>query len=781
MDRRERTLNVVKALNNFNNNIIAPYKFLDEVCDFFDFIKDQELDDADKNFLVYLSNRAGVPQYFDILDKFNSNQNSINEENINLNTISSLLYESTLYTDKESKLHKYQKDVLDLFQQGKENRFFLSASTSFGKTHLVYEVIKKMQYKNIALIFPSIALLTENLSKIKEGKVFFPIEYKIHTLSDINNEYGENNIFIFTPERFLSFLDKTDRNFSLDFVFVDEVYKIDNGYIIDNESKENERDVAYRMAIFYGLTRFPDIDLLLAGPYIEVFTEQKEGYNPSFDLFLKDFNIDKLILNNYEIVKVNKTSIQNVNGNVEIDGIYFDFTKKYTHKDRIQEIIDKILLKEENVIIYCNSQANAEKIARDYDRGQIRTQHFQDFINHLKAKYNNDWIVIKALEKGIGVHHGVVPKYIQKEIIDLFNLKGNEVNVLVSTTTITEGVNTTAKNMVVYKSEKGSGKNAKPLLTFDAKNIAGRAGRFMEHYKGRVISLEKRFIDKINEEGQQITYKNYDRNAEKKEIDDEMTPPQYLDDRAKARIQEIKELQQEREIPDSIISQFKVISRRDKIKVYDKIRGLSPIHHQYIDRLIEVLNYNPIRLDKNGFQVILDLLYEVIENENLKALIENKFNDNFSNNRYSIIFASLNSYLNNGFIGIFSYYLKDEQRKGNGNAVNTAMRKASMIIFNTFKYQLVKYLGVFNLMYRFWMSQLKRISYEETSGIDRLLIKLEYNAFSEEARTASDYGVPENIIRYYDANSVREKKNILNSFDNYENHIFNKIRPIIEE
>lgn len=61
-----------------------------------------------------------------------------------------------------------------------------------------------------------------------------------------------------------------------------------------------------------------------------------------------------------------------------------------------------------------------------------------------------------GIEKGIGVHHGLVPKYIQNEIIDLFN--NGVLKVLISTTTITEGVNTTAKNMVVL-SHKKVGKN----------------------------------------------------------------------------------------------------------------------------------------------------------------------------------------------------------------------------------------------------------------------------------------------------------------------------------
>jgi len=93
MDRYERTLNVVTALNLFNNGELKDFSLLETVCEYFDFIKNEELDDADKRFLIYLSNKAGVPHYYDILTKFN-NQNTliINDENIGLSTMSSILY-----------------------------------------------------------------------------------------------------------------------------------------------------------------------------------------------------------------------------------------------------------------------------------------------------------------------------------------------------------------------------------------------------------------------------------------------------------------------------------------------------------------------------------------------------------------------------------------------------------------------------------------------------------------------------------------------------------------
>ena len=86
----------------------------------------------------------------------------------------------------EKQISKLQKEVLDLYNTGRINRYFLSASTSFGKTFLVYEIIRKMKYKNVLLVFPTIALLSENLTKIYSDPRYLWIkeQYKIHTVSN---------------------------------------------------------------------------------------------------------------------------------------------------------------------------------------------------------------------------------------------------------------------------------------------------------------------------------------------------------------------------------------------------------------------------------------------------------------------------------------------------------------------------------------------------------------------------------------------------------------------
>ena len=192
MDKVEYTANLIIKLNLFQNGELSDYEFIKEVCSYFDMIKSDSLSTADKQFLFYIANEVGIPQYYDTLVKFN---HDIQFDEVSLQTLADSYRESRVYTSKNVELHKYQKDILDKFEVGKQNRFFLSASTSFGKTFLVYEIIRKMQYKNILLVFLSIALLSENLEKLGFKRIILSRETKLEDIklikehTDLEIEY----------------------------------------------------------------------------------------------------------------------------------------------------------------------------------------------------------------------------------------------------------------------------------------------------------------------------------------------------------------------------------------------------------------------------------------------------------------------------------------------------------------------------------------------------------------------------------------------------------------
>ena len=724
MDKFKQSLNVIKSLSLLEQGILQDYEFIREVRVFFDLIKNEPLSQSDLQFLLYIANKSWIPHYFDFLEKF-QNKDSLDINNINLLSFWSFFHDSSLYVDDTQKLHKFQKEILNYFSKQKTNRFFISASTSFWKTFLVYEIMRKMNYKNIVLIFPTIALLIENYEKLlsDENYDFFKKQYRIHTLSDVpESEVGEFNIFLFTPERFLSFLDQSLWNIGFDFWFIDEAYKIDNEYLDEEELKENERDTAYRLATYWLLKNNPLIDLLMAWPYITF--DEKEGN--SFYEFVNKNKIKVLDYNNYDIVQKTIILVDETFSKKDRDAWPKKDGRTLKRFWPTLELVAK--MDHQNwIICFCPRRSDTENLilwATSFWKivCNLKTldEEFLSFMDHLKKNYNyngEERILIKWLERWIWWHHGLIPKYIQKEIIHYFNKW--IIKILFCTTTITEWVNTSAKNIIIYKAKKWD----KDLKAFDAKNIQWRAGRFWHHYVWNVYVLDHEF-ERAKEHEENIKHKNYDKKSEKDNIDLFITDNAYLNVDNFNKRNDIEEEYKKRWIDLSIINLYKWIDPLLKLKIFDLISALSEEDIEEIKSWIN--NYNNLYLD-NSFVKILHLIKEIVP-PSLNFYFEvPQWKDK------PRIYWMILAYLSTWFPGSVKYLVDNLDRN-----INRAIRETSKFIYTILKYQFVKYLWVFNIMFKVYIAQKEAKKMDDITWLERLLRKLEYNALTDKWRRASD-------------------------------------------
>ena len=768
MDRLTRTSDIVKSYYKYKRTSNAA-KFVKSVCNFFDYIKEQELSEGDLSFLLFLANEAGIPQYYDLLkDKYTSV--TISEESINLLSLSALFHDASLVSGN-NKLHRYQKHVLDSFDSHKNNRYVLTAPTSFGKTFLVYEIIRVLNYKNVLLIFPSISLLSENYTRLRNSVVFK--DYKIHSLSEEVYDPNEKNVFIFTPERYLSFMDKNIK-LHFNFSFIDEVYKIDNSFIIDQETTgENERDTAYRLALEFICNSSED--MLLAGPYMSL-PEQTINETASFINFAKENEFRFLKYNDLEIV--DKT-YQTIKGQREyVIGDTTVSIGSIGKPEKIARIVEAVSSPLENTIIYCGSRSKTESYAKSLleDKNLISSfkqkctqttpEIFNAFLEHLENTFGSDWIVLNALKGRIGIHHSLIPKYIQKEIINLFNT--GALICLFSTTTITEGVNTTAKNIIITSNKKGT----KPLKQFDAKNIAGRAGRFHQHYLGRVIDLNNDFEEIANGNQTNIEHKNYDPASNKTDVDYQITKDRYLSEFDLCEKQSIQLMIDQSGIPPGVFNSFRIVGPKDKLNLYSSILRLNRQQIDLINNVsVGLARSNTRGLNWDGFQFIMKMILPIVGEKKLRTLIELKTGEKQT---YSLITVLLSAYLSGGFLSMIEYYTND---KNPPLSKNEAIRTVADYVYNVFKYHLVKYLGLFDVFYRYRVSSLMNRSIEDIPGLGLLLQKLEYNALNPTARRLSDFGVPFKLVSYYDNDKkVMRVKN----FDVYERYVDESIQSLLD-
>jgi len=604
-------------------------------------------------------------------------------------------------------LDKQQKKIVDLFMRLDKKRLLVSAPTSFGKTFILRELIflNQERYKNILLIFPTIALLNENTDSIKALVDAINADYKI-----INNVYSsinqnDNHIFILTPERVLKLLSDQE-NINIDFFFFDEVYKIDEDFSTDEDSveksKENpkadngNRAKAFRITLYLLSKRIEDF--YLAGPYLNLDNAQ-EG----FKRYIEENNITDIQVDFEPTMRI------------EIDA-----WKKYASEkhpilgEQVIELyqkgspttVEKIVgimnyLNDNDLdqsIFYCSTPANS----MDYVKNVInyipsrknKLKRNMVFIEHLKQKYgfhitdvaNNTaeyWSLVRALENGYGIHHGKFPKYIQNEILKMFNRK--DFNHLFCTSTIIEGVNTTAKNVVIINNSVGNS----TMSAFALKNIKGRAGRYYHHYAGRIFYTDRkqREIEKTIE--LQLDFQTYGDMA----ILDVDLDNAVLNDLSPSN-QRNKALRDEKLhfdfLPDEVFIKNRLYARDIQEKYLSFI--LQPAEFAKFSSLLDGSNNIRHFLDKRMMNVILDSFATCNILDKYKA---------------NIYHAVVSKYSIEGTRGVIEYHVErhlKNRKSENKNPLETIDRayiQAFDQIRNIVEYEIPKLLCFFEAIFSF--------------------------------------------------------------------------------
>lgn len=332
-------------------------------------------------------------------------------------------------------LHSMQGKVYMALMDGAN--VILSAPTSFGKSLLIDAVIASKRYECIVVIVPTIALIDETRRRLS-GR--FRSEYKIIThpsqLSD------EKNIYVFTQERFVENVE----SLRPDFFVIDEFYKL-------SPNRGDERTFVLNQA-FYELVKSGS-QFFLIGPNV------------------RDITIDQSHLE----FRYFDTNYSTVAAEVR----HFRVPMKEVNENVLQLCRDI----EGPTLIYCKSSNSAYKLAYFLRENGIKAgnQEAQDFSQWLCENYHHDWLLADILKDGFAVHHGALPRSVAYHILRKFN--EGEIQFLFCTSTIIEGVNTVAKNIIIYDNKIATRKF--DLFTFN--NIKGRAGRMFEHFVGHVYAF----------------------------------------------------------------------------------------------------------------------------------------------------------------------------------------------------------------------------------------------------------------------------------------------------
>jgi len=148
------------------------------------------------------------------------------------------------------------------------------------------------------------------------------------------------------------------------------------------------------------------------------------------------------------------------------------------------DILDKYPGK---TLVYAGTYSNITKLSNLFiDHYPDKNRPLLDqFHSWLSANYSHNWSLAHLSKKGIGVHNGRLHRSLSQIQIRLFEEEGG-LDCMISTSSIIEGVNTSAQNVVLWSNRNGRAK----INDFTYKNIIGRVGRMFRHFVGDIFILE---------------------------------------------------------------------------------------------------------------------------------------------------------------------------------------------------------------------------------------------------------------------------------------------------
>ena len=480
---------IVKKINLFSmerNN----KELINLLCDILE--SKNYMDNYD--LILIIINIAELYGYQEFFNNFDAN--SIPKYNVH--AISNDIRKN-LYKSKKGNNIYYNSGQLSLLKElSLYDKLFISAPTSFGKTSLVLEHIAMNNsiYKTIIFLAPTNALVEELYLKFLKLNKECNLNYDVITMPKNKNN---NTIWILTPEKFLLLVE--EKSIDFDLIVMDEAYKIENEESIDRKDILNSRSSKYRKVMEYMANS--NSKIIFLSPYT---------YNkaPSMTRFLKKYS-SKDIDRNINYVKKDIIDIYDSKSyKSNFSNSIFSIKKG---DSGIKKAMAAVPYLSDNTIIYVKYPSEAIKVLElmPNEKASIDNERFKKFLNHLKENYlfeDSNWYIIDALEKGIGIYVSPIPRYIKKEIIYLFN-KGI-IKKLIVTTAFAEGVNSSAKNIIITNRITGSNKK---LTNLDILNLSGRAGRFGVYSKGKVFSAVEEVSDilrKSSENGVIINNPNYE-------------------------------------------------------------------------------------------------------------------------------------------------------------------------------------------------------------------------------------------------------------------------------
>lgn len=405
-----------------------------------------------------------------------------------------LAAEEIAFSDEHEVTINGQKVLLTKFQHQlwtnliQSRRIALAAPTSAGKSFVLQGYLTSLfetaGAKSVVYIVPTRALIAQVADDIKKQFLSLSLDVPevVSIPVDAETSLPGRAIYVMTQERVQLAL-AVHADFNAAVVIVDEAHSIADG----------SRGVLLQWVVDDLLTRNPALQILFASPAVR----NLGVFGRVFGLtdVVEFSSVEPTVAQNFIVVSVESaqkgritihsagdgSSIPTRIASLQLDLTLASRTEKLVH-------IPAVLGRGHSNIIYANGAAEAESIAlqlsellvdREPNAARLALSELA------KEAVHSNYALVECIKCGVAFHYSNIPTQVRRAIEAA--VVSGDVDYLVCTSTLLQGVNLPAKNIFMFAPEKGK---TKALEGTDFWNLAGRAGRLKREFQGNIFLID---------------------------------------------------------------------------------------------------------------------------------------------------------------------------------------------------------------------------------------------------------------------------------------------------
>jgi superfamily II DNA/RNA helicase len=386
-------------------------------------------------------------------------------------------------------LTDFQSEVHSMLVKGKN--ISISAPTSSGKSFVLLRYgIERLAIGDrfcLVYIVPTRALISEIQREFRRLIEEFAVDgVQIVTTSwqvaEDRAEQKSRSVMILTPERLQSIQGRIKGRLDTDLLIVDEAHRIEEG----------GRGIILEGSVQLLIKNNPGAQIVFISP--NTGNPEKLG-----DVFLEG-KVSTLKSDTSPITQ-NVWDVECYPQKLDVRCICYELGKTvFVSEIPLSEELPRTqyrkkawlathLISTSPTMIFCNGPDDCRNTARavyEYLTEGMASDKIGEVVRFLSRYIHPKYYLIDYLSKGVGFHYGPMPASVKMAVESLFMEK--EMQILCCTSTLSEGVNFPAKNILIYKPMMGK---STPMKELGFWNLAGRAGRLMKDFSGNVYCIDK--------------------------------------------------------------------------------------------------------------------------------------------------------------------------------------------------------------------------------------------------------------------------------------------------